>query len=162
MIRKNNNYIRNNSLIHLQNISFVNPLISTDSYLYYNNFTQVEEDNFKWTGEGDVADPQGPVLVNSNTVWGFLNLFPTGNQCIEVITSGQHTVSLYYHTTSGEAGNPINMLIDNTIIGTTSSIAVYSWTLFSQTFTIPISGIVIEKLEVTLLTTTGIENIVVV
>ena len=60
--------------------------------------------------------------------------------------SGQHTISSYYHTRSGETGNPINISINNALIGTTSSIAVSSWTFFSQTFTVPISGTVILKL----------------
>ena len=68
------------------------------------------------------------------------------------LVSGQHTISLYYHTRPGETGNPINISINNALIGTTSSIAVSSWTFFSQTFTIPISGTVILKLEGTLST----------
>ena len=51
-------------------------------------------------------NPQGPVLVNSISVWGFSNLVPSGNQCIGLqsnsfiqqsmyLVSGQHTISLY-------------------------------------------------------------------
>ena len=77
------------------------------------------------------------------------------------LVSGQHTISLYYHTRPGETGNPINISINNALIGTSSGIAVSSWTFFSQ-FTIPISGTVILKLEGTFSTTTGIDNISVV
>ena len=78
------------------------------------------------------------------------------------MTTGLHIISFYYHTRIGDTGNPINIVIDNSIIGTTSSVAVNSWTLFTQTFTTPISGNVIVKLEGTLSTTTGIDNIIVV
>ena len=78
------------------------------------------------------------------------------------MTAGLHTISFYYHTRTGESGNPINILMNNSIIGTTSSVAVNSWTFYSQTFTIATSGIVIVKLEGTLSTTTGIDNIIVV
>ena len=45
-----NFYIRNNNLTQLQNTSFESPSITTNSYLYYNSFTQTQKDNFKWTG----------------------------------------------------------------------------------------------------------------
>ena len=77
-----NFYIRNNNLVELQNTSFESPLITTNSYLYYNSFTQTQKDNLKWTGGGNWIDPQGPVIVNSISVWGVSNPFPSGNQCI--------------------------------------------------------------------------------
>ena len=168
-----NFYIRNNNLTQLQNTSFESPLITTNSFLYYNSFIQTQKDNFKWSAGGNYIDPQGPVLVNSISVWGFSNPFPSGNQCIGLqsnlfiqqsmyLVSSQHTISLYYHTRSGETGNPISKSINNALIDTTSSIAVSSLTFFSQTFTIPISGTLILKLEGTLSTTTGIDNIIVV
>ena len=167
-----NFYTRNNNLVELQNTSFECPLITTNSYLYYNSFTQTQKDDFKWTGGRNWIDPQGPVIVNSISVWGFFNPFPSCNQCIGLqsnsfiqqsmyLISGQYTISLYYHTRSGETGNPINISINNALIGTSSGIEVSSWTFFSQTFTIPISGTVILKLEGTLSTTTGIDNIIV-
>ena len=78
------------------------------------------------------------------------------------LASGQHTISLYYHTRPIYDGNPINILMNNTIIGTVGSVAVNSWTFYSQTFTIPISGIIIVKLEGISSSTTGIDNIIVV
>ena len=59
----NNFYIRNKNSVELQNTLFVSPLITTNSYLYYNSFTQTQKDNFKWTGGGNWIDPQGPVIV---------------------------------------------------------------------------------------------------
>ena len=119
--------------------------------------------------------PLGPILINNIAVWGFTIPFPSGNQCLAsqstsfieqtmYMTAGIHTISFYYHTRTGtgESGNPINILMNNSIIGTTSSVAVNSWTFFSQTFTIPISGNVIIKLEGTLSTTTAVDNIIVV
>ena len=167
-----NSYVRNNNLVELQNTSFESPLITTNSYLYYNSFTQIQKDNFKWTAGGNWIDPQGSVTVSSISVWGFSNPFPSCNQCIGLqsnsfiqqsmyLVSSQHTISLYDHTRSGETGNPISKYINNALIGTISSIAVSSWTFFSQTFTIPIAGTVILKLEGTLSTTTGIDNIIV-
>ena len=134
-----NFYIRNNNLVQLQNTSFENPLITTNSYSYCNSFTQIQENIFIRSAGGNFADPQGPVLANSNTVWGFSNPFPSGNQCFGsqsnsfiqqsmYLVSGQHTFSLYYHTRSGETGNPINISINNALIGTISSIAVSSLT----------------------------------
>ena len=75
-----NFYIRNNNLVELQNTSFESPLITTNSYLYYNSFTQIQKDNLKWTGGGNWIDPQGPVIVNNISVSGFSNPFPSGNQ----------------------------------------------------------------------------------
>ena len=39
-----NFYIRNNNLLQLQNTSFESPLITTNSFLYYNSFTQTQMD----------------------------------------------------------------------------------------------------------------------
>ena len=146
-----NFYIRNNNLVQLQNTLFESPLITTNSFLYFNSFTQTQKDNFKWTGGENWLDPQGPVMVNGVTVWGFSNPYPSGNQCIGLqsssfiqqsmyLTSGQHTISLYYHTRSMDNANPINILMNNIIIGTFGSVAVSSWTFYSLTFTIPTSG----------------------
>ena len=168
-----NFYIRNNNLTQLQNTSFESPSITTNSYLYYNSFTQTQKDNFKWTAGGNWIDPQGPVMANGFNVWSFSNPYPSGNQCIGLqsssfiqqsmyLASGQHTISLYYHTRPMYDGNPINILMNNTIIGTVGSVAVNSWTFYSQTFTIPISGIIIVKLEEISSSTTGIDNIIVV
>ena len=172
-----NFYIRNNNLVELQNTSFESPLITTNSFLYYNSFTQTQKDNFKWTAGGNWLDPQGPVMVNSVTVWGFSNPYPypypSSNQCIGLqsssfiqqsmyLASGQHTISLYYHTRSMDNANSINILMNNTIIGTVGTVAVDSWTFYSQTFTIPIPGIVIVKLEGASSTTTAVDNIIVV
>ena len=134
-----NSYIRNNNLVELQNTSFESPLITTNSYLYYNSFTQTQKDDFKWTGGRNWIDPQGSVIVNSISVWVFFNPFPSCNQCIGLqsnsfiqqsmyLVSGQCTISLYYHRGSGETGNPISKSINNALIGTTSGIAVSSWT----------------------------------
>ena len=54
--------------------------------------------------------------------------------------------SLSYLTRSSFSPYPINILIDNIIIGTFGSVASSSWTLFSQSFTIPNSTIVVLKL----------------
>ena len=170
-----NFYIRNNNSVQLQNTSFESPLLSTNSYVYYGDLTLAQKQNFKWTAGGNLALPLGPILINNITVWGFTIPFPSGTQCLALqstsfieqtmfMTAGIHTISFYYHTRIfiGETGNPINISIDNSIIGTTSSVAVSSWTFFSQTFTTLISGNVIVKLEGTLPTTTGIDNIIVV
>ena len=168
-----NFYIRNNNLVQLQNTTFESPSITTNSFLYYNLFTQTQKDNFKWTGGGKWLDPQGPVMVNGITVWGSSNSYPSGNQCIELqsssfiqqsmyLTSGQHTISLYYHTRSMDNANPINISMNSIIIGTLRSVAVSSWTFYSLTFTIPSSGIVVVKLEGVQSTTTAVDNIIVV
>ena len=92
------------------------------------------------TAGGNWLDPRGPVMVNGVTVWGFSNPYPSGNQCIGLQSSsfiqqsmyftwGQHTISLYYHTRSMDNANPINILMNTTIIGTVGSVAVNSWTL---------------------------------
>ena len=97
----------------------------------------------------------------------------SGNQCIELqsssfiqqsmyLTSGQHTISLYYHTRSMDNANPINISMNSIIIGTLRSVAVSSWTFYSLTFTIPSSGIVVVKLEGVQSTTTAVDNIIVV
>ena len=170
-----NFYIRNNNLVQLQNTSFESPLITTNSYMYYGDLSLAQKENFIWIAGGNLVLPKGPILTNNITVWGFTIPFPSGNQCLALqstlfiqqsiyMTTGLHTISFYYHTRTfiGETGNPINISIDNLIIGATSGVAVNSWTFFSQTFTIPISGNVIIKLEGTLSTTTGIDNIIVV
>ena len=61
-----------------------------------------------------------------------------------------------------EIANPINILMNNIIIGTVGGVAVSSWTFYSLTFTIPTSGIVIVKLEGVQSTTTAVDNIIVV
>ena len=168
-----NFYIRNNNLVQLQNTSLESPLVTTNSYVYYGDLSLAQKQNFKWVAGGNLMIPLGPILINDTTVWGFTVPFPSGNQCLALqstsfieqsmyMTTGLHTISFYYHTRIGGTGNPINIVIDNSIIGTTSSVAVNSWTLFTQTFTTPISGNVIVKLEGTLSTTTGIDNIIVV
>ena len=68
MISFKNFYIRNNNSVQLQNTSFESPSITTNSFLYYNSFTQTQKDKFKWTGGGNWLDPQGPVMVNGVTV----------------------------------------------------------------------------------------------
>ena len=168
-----NFYIRNNNLVQLQNTSFETPLITTNSYTYYGDLSLSQKQNFKWLAGGNSVLRQGPILINETTVWGFTVPFPSGNQCLALqstsfieqsmyLTTGLHTISFYYHSRTGDSGNPINILMNNTIIGTTSSVAVNSWTLSSLTFTISISGNVNVKLEGTLSTTTGIDNIIVV
>ena len=170
-----NFYIRNNNLVQLQNTSFESPLLTTNSYVYYGDLSLAQKQNLKWTAGGNLVLPQGPILINNITVWGFTIPFPSGNQCLALqstsfieqnmyMTAGIHIISFYYHTKTfiGETGNPINISIDNLVIGTTSGVAVKSWTFFSQTFTTLISGNVIVKLEGTLSTTTGIDNIIVV
>ena len=168
-----NFYIRNNNLVQLQNTSFESPLITTISYVYYDDLSLAQKQNFKWVAGGNLMIQLGPILINDTTVWGFTVPFPSGNQFLALqstsfieqsmyMTTGLHTISFYYHTRIGGTGNPINIVIDNSIIGTTSSVVVNSWTLLSQTFTIPISGTVTVKLEGTLSTTTGIDNIIVI
>ena len=168
-----NFYTRNNNLVQLQNTSFESPLITTNSYVYYGDLSLAQKQNFKWVAGGNIVLPQGPILINITTVWGFTVPFPSGNQCLALqstsfieqsmyMTTGLHTISFYYHSITGDLGNPINILMNNTIIGTTSTVAVNSWTLFSQTFTTPISGNVNVKIEGTLSTTTAIDNIIVV
>ena len=148
-------------------------MITTNSYVYYGDLSLAQKQNFKWIAGGNSLLPQGPILINDTTVWGFTVPFPSGNQCLALqstsfieqsmyMTTGLHTISFYYHTRTGDSGNPINIVIDNSIIGTTSSVAVNSWTFYSQTFTIPTSGIVVVKLEGVQSTTTAIDNIIVV
>ena len=148
-------------------------MITTNSYSYYGDLSLAQKQTSKWIAGGNLVLPQGPILINNITVWGFTIPLPSGNQCLALqstsfieqsmyMTTGIHTISFYYHTRTGDSGNPINIVIDNSIIGTTSSAAVNSWTFFSQTFTIPISGNVIIKLEGTLSTTTAVDNIIVV
>ena len=90
-----NFYIRNNNLVEVQNTSFESSLITTNSFFYYNSFTQTQKDNFKWTAGGNWLDPQGPVMVNSVTVWGFSNPYPSGDQCIGLQSSSFIQQSMY-------------------------------------------------------------------
>ena len=69
--------------------------------------------------------------------------------------------SLSYLTRASFSPNPINILIGNIIIGTFGSVASSSWTLFSQSFTISNTTIVVLKLVglVSEDSTTAIDNI---
>ena len=42
------------------------------------------------------------------------------------MTTGLHTISFYYHTRIGDTGNPVNIMINNSIIGATNNVAVNS------------------------------------
>ena len=116
-----NFYIRNNNLVQLQNTSFESPLITTNSYSYYGDLSLAQKQTFKWIAEGNLVLPQGPILINNITVWGFTIPLPSGNQCLALqstsfieqsmyMTTGIHTISFYYHTRTGDSGNPINIL----------------------------------------------------
>ena len=73
-----NFYIRNNNLVQLQNSSFESPLITTNSYMYYGDLSLAQKQNFKWTAGGNLLLPQGPILINNITTWGFSIPFPSG------------------------------------------------------------------------------------
>ena len=157
-----NFYIRNNNLVQLQNISLESPLVTTNSYVYYGDLSLAQKQNFTWVAGGNLMIPLGPILINDTTVWGFTTPFPSSNQCIALqstsfieqtiyMTAGLHTISFYYHTRTGESGNPINILMNNSIIGTTSSVAVKVCEKKVQEFTatllvVPIIELFIEIL----------------
>ena len=60
-----NSYIRNNNLVELQNTSFESPLITTNSYLYYNSNTLIAR--WKWIKKTQteilftITDPCGSI-----------------------------------------------------------------------------------------------------
>ena len=71
-----NHYNRSKTLPILQNSSFENPLLLTNSYTYYNLFYQSQKDSFVCIcGGNDAEKNAGPSLVNGINGWNLLNPF---------------------------------------------------------------------------------------
>ena len=174
-----NHYNRNrySSVVSLlKNSSFENLQINVNSFLYYNDFTQLQKDSMIWSGGGIVFNTSGGfALINGIADFTFPLPFPSGSQCIVLqsksfiqqslfLNSGSHTISFMYSSRSGLTINPISVSIDDVIISTTPNIAVVPWTLFSQSFNITVSKIVNIKLSGTISSVnqcTGIDNVIV-
>ena len=158
----------------LQNTSFVNPDIGTNSYMYYGSLSQIQKDSMIWIGGGNNLNSLGPVIINSNTVWGLSLPFPSGVQSIGIqansflqqtfyMMAGTYNLSFSYHTRSGSASNPLIVFLNNINIGAIPTIAVTSWTSYSTTFTLNVGGQVIFKIAGQNVSdsTTAINNIVI-
>ena len=153
-----NHYNRSKTLPILQNSSFENPLLLTNSYTYYNVLSQSQKDSLVWIcGGNDTEKSAGPSLVNGINGWNILNPFSDGNQCIALqstsfiqqsffFKSGSYNISVSYISRSYNNNNQINILIDNVIIGTFGNFPVNVWTIFSQQFTISNNSVVVLKL----------------
>ena len=104
--------------------------------------------------------------MNGVLFWTFALPFPSGNQCIAIqsnfsiqqsvyLPSGTYTLSFMYCSRSAFNINPINVLIDDILIGTSPNVATNVWTVFNQSFNISQNRTIALKL----LGTTGIDNI---
>ena len=167
-----NHYDRSKFLPTLQNESFESPTLLTNSFVYYNDFNQVQRNSFIWIGGGNNLNLSGPPLVNGVLFWTFALPFPSGNQCIAIqsnsfiqqsvyLASGTYTLSFMYCSRSAFNINPINVLIDDIVIGTSPNVATNVWTVFDQSFNISQNRTIVLKLLGTSLLdqTTGIDNI---
>ena len=158
-------------------LSFELPVFNTNSYQYYGSLSQSQKDSLVWVGgDNNVELNQGPVFINSNTVWGFTTPFPDGNQCVGLqsnsyiqipvlLKSGTRTISFFYHTRPNYQANPVTITINtSTILGTLPSTRVSSWTPYSVQVNIVDDVIVLLRFVGTVTTydaTTAINNIVI-
>ena len=167
-----NHYNRSKFLPTLKNLSFESPTLTTNSFAYFNDFNQVQKDSFVWIGGGNNLNFLGPPLVNGVLFWTFALPFPSGNQCITIqsnsfiqqsvyLPSGTYTLSFMYYSRSAFNINPINVLIDDIVIGTSPNVATNVWTVLNQSFNISQNRTIVLKLLGTSLLdqTTGIDNI---
>lgn len=158
-------------------LNFELPVFATNSYQYYGSLSQSQKDSLIWVGGGNKVElNMGPVFINSNTVWGFTNPFPLGNQCVGfqsnsyiqrlvLLKSGTRTISFFYHTRSNSSANPVTITMNtSTILGTIPSTRVSSWTPYSVQVNIVSDAIVLLRFGGTVTTfdaTTAINNIVI-
>ena len=165
-----NHYNKGKFLPSLQNSSFESPAFLTNVFSYYGNFNQDQKNSFVWIGGGN--NSLGPPLVNGVLYWTFAMPFPSGNQCIAIqansfiqqsvyLSSGTYTLSFMYCSRSASNINPINVLIDDVVIGTSPNVSTNVWTIYNQSFNISQNRIVVLKLLGTSLLdqTTGIDNV---
>ena len=165
-------YNKSKFLPTLQNLSFESPILITNSFAYFNNFNQNQKDSFIWVGGGNNLNSLGPPLVSGILFWTFASPFPSGNQCIAIqsnsfiqqsvyLAFGTYTVSFMYCSRSASNINPISILIDDIVIGTSPNVATNVWTVFNQSFNISQNRTIVLKLLGTSLLdqTTGIDNI---
>ena len=106
--------------------------------------------------------------MNGVLFWTFALPFPSGNQCIAIqsnsyiqqsvyLASGTYALSFMYCSRSAFNINPINVLIDDIVIGTSPNVATNVWTVFNQ---LKNRIVVLKLLGTSLLDlTTGIDNI---
>ena len=167
-----NHYNRSKFLPTLKNLSFESPALTTNSFVYYNDFNQVQKDSFIWIGGGNNLNSMGPPLVNGVLFWTFASPFPSGNQCVAIqsnsfiqqsvyLASGTYTLSFMYCSRSASNINPISIIIDDIVIGTSPNVATNVWTVFNQSFNISQNRTIVLKLLGTSLLdqTTAIDNI---
>ena len=171
---KSSSSIRKGYIIRqLQNTSFDTPIIGT-GYTYYGSLSPDQKNSLIWICGGNILNSSGPVIIHGTSVWGMTVPFPLGNQCIGIqadsfiqqsfhLVAKTYKVSFFYHTRSGYSPNPINVLVNGTIIGTIPNVAVNSWTYYSTNFTINVSGQIIFKIagSVTYDVTTAVNNIII-
>ena len=167
-----NHYNRSKFLPTLQNASFESPTFLTNFFSHYSNFNQDQKNSFVWIGGGNNSLGPGPPLVNGVLYWTFAMPFPSGNQCIAIqsnsfiqqsvyLASGTYTLSFMYCSRSASNINPINVIIDDVVIGTSPNVSTNVWTVFNQSFNISQNKTIVLKLLGTSLLdqTTGIDNI---
>ena len=157
-------------------LNFELPVFNTNSYQYYGSLSQSQKDSLVWVGgDNNVQSNQGPVFINSNTVWGFTTPFPDGNQCVGLqsnsyiqrpvlLKMGTRTISFFYHTRPNYPANPVSITLGTmTILGTLPNISANSWTPYSVQVNIVDDVIVLLRFvgTVTYDATTAINNIVI-
>lgn len=132
---------------NLQNGSFSQPQIASNSYQYIKSHITVSGWNFY------------AVLINNSSDWGYPMPYPAGNQaaCIQgtqifgqwiQLSSGTYTLSFYACGRPGYNGaNTINVYCGQNMAGGTSEPTVYSftppttaWQQYTTTFNISSSG----------------------
>ena len=78
-----NHYNRSCFTSLLNNSSFENPTLNTNSLSNYNTFNQIQKDAFVWTGGGNIVNTSGEfVLINDIFDLTFQLPFPSRKQCI--------------------------------------------------------------------------------
>ena len=167
-----NQYNRNKFLPTLQNTTFESPSLVSNTFFYFNELNQSQKNSFAWICGGNILNSSGPVIVNGNVSWNFPLPFPSGFQFVAIqansfiqqpiyLATGSYTISFTYCSRSGSNINPIEILIDDIVIGTSPNISTSVWTPFSLSFNISQNRIVVLKLLGTSLSdqTTGVDNV---
>ena len=169
------NRSRFTSLSLLNNSSFENPSLNTNSFLYYNSFNQVQKDALVWSSGGNIVNSTelGCALIYGILDFTFQVPFPSGSQCIVLqsnsfiqqsifLNSGIYNISFMYASRSGSNLNPISISIDNVVIATTPNVSVRPWTFFTQSFVVSMSKMIVVKLSGTVYSidqSTGVDNV---
>lgn len=145
----------------INNGNFSYPLLSNNSYKYYNDNTSVPSWAFR------------AYLANNSNDWGYPRPYPNGNQCASIHTTsyvaqnvyfskGKCTVSLYA-CGRGWSQNPITVYFNGTNIGTINP-TYNNWKSYVFSFNVPNDGIFEIKFQGTVWWTdvsTAIQNITV-